>query len=214
MLRPRFKNARRRHAALRPRVRWRRPPNWRSPHSRAVHELARCLRAGEEITCRFHSGVGWRGFGPLPVPATEFVVRIERPVGLSAKRYVPDLALSCPRSGKLLMLVEVWHSHAVNAAKRCAFNAAGIPWIEVKSWHVLGRRSTEPLPVLDWGGPGLPESPCQGSLFPPPAPLEPPSSNDVTMQQFRDNWDRSLGSRFAPARISGCGAHSRPVSAP
>lgn len=48
---------------------------------------------------------------------------------------------------------------------KAAYQAAGFPWIEVRSWHVISRVRRQPLPVLDWAGSGLPQPPQQHSLF-------------------------------------------------
>ena len=106
--------------------------------------------------------------------ATLVVVDREKPIRISGRRYVPDLAVRCATSGRLLLLIEVWHTHAVSDRKRRAFAAGGFCWIEVKLWRVLGRHRNRPLPVIDWGGAGLPEAPDQGQLFPAEKPSGPP----------------------------------------
>ena len=101
------------------------------------------------------------------------IVEIECPMVASGRRYVPDLKVSCARTGRPLLLIEVWLTHAVSPKKRRAYNAHGLPWVEVKSWHVLQRYRKRPLPVLDWGGAGMPDAPCQGALFEPAEPVAP-----------------------------------------
>ena len=78
--------------------------------------------------------------------------------------YVPDLTIWCPRTQRILLLIEVWDFHPVSRWKAQAYGAAGLPWIEVRASHVLARHRKSPLPVLDWGGPGLPESPHQARV--------------------------------------------------
>lgn len=77
---------------------------------------------------------------------------------------MPDLTIHCPRTWRILLLIEVWDSHAVTLTKARALGMARIPWIEVKAPHVLARRRSCPLSVLDWGGPGLPTSPHQDQI--------------------------------------------------
>lgn len=101
------------------------------------------------------------------------IVEIERPVVAGGRRYVPDLKVSCCQTGRPLLLIEVWHTHAVSPRKRRAYNAYGLPWVEVRSWHVLHRYRKRPLPILDWGGAGMPDAPFQGTLFGQAEPLAP-----------------------------------------
>lgn len=113
----------------------------------------------------FHAGVTWRAFQLLVSPTSSVEVQTESSMRVGPKRFVPDLVVRCRRSSRVLLVIEVWHSHAVTPKKKAAFNGAGIPWIEVLSWHVLSRRRKFSLPILDWGGVGLPSAPEQFNLF-------------------------------------------------
>lgn len=115
----------------------------------------------------FHGGVTWRAFQLLVSPTSGVEVQTEKSMQVGSKRFVPDLIVRCRRTGRVLLVVEVWHSHAVTPRKKAAFNQAGLPWIEVLSWHVLARRRRFCLPVLDWGGALLPPAPEQFGLFEP-----------------------------------------------
>jgi len=147
-----------------------------SPHALAIRRLSLELQAEEGLLCNFHGGVTWRSVQPLLPRGTPFVVDRERVIRVSGRRYVPDLAVRSATSGRLLLVIEVWHTHAVSDRKRRAFAEGGFCWIEVKSWHVLGRHRSRPLPVVDWGGAGLPEAPDQGQLFPAEKPNGPRAS--------------------------------------
>lgn len=116
---------------------------------------------------RFHGGVTWRGVLPLLDPGLEggVLVRAEAPLRASGRRYIPDLVVHCATSGRLLLAIEVWHTHAVGAEKRRAYQDERIPWIEVRAWSVLCWRRSQALPILDWGGIELLESPRQADLF-------------------------------------------------
>ena len=124
----------------------------RSIHKPAIDRLALELDAREGLTCRFHGGVSWRSTQSLLSKGVLVTVERERGLRIGSHRYVPDLTLRCPRTRKILLLIEVWDSHAVSAKKAQDLCTAGIPWIEVKALHVLARRRIRPLPVLDWGG--------------------------------------------------------------
>lgn len=113
----------------------------------------------------FHAGVTWRAFRLLVSPTASIRVELERSLRVGGKLFVPDLIVRCGRTSQVLLVVEVWHTHAVSIKKRSAFNQAGFPWIEVRSWHVLSRHRRRALPVLDWGGMGLPSGPEQFDLF-------------------------------------------------
>lgn len=92
-------------------------------------------------------------------------VRVEAPLKAGGRRYIPDLLVSCSKSGRTLLVVEVWHTHAVSSTKRRAYQAEGIPWVEVRAWAVVCRRPGQRLPILDWGGIEAIESPLQLGLF-------------------------------------------------
>ncbi len=115
----------------------------------------------------FHAGVTWRAFACLVSLTAAIAVETERSLRIGSSRFVPDLVVRCVRTHRILLVIEVWHTHTVNAKKKAAFQAAGFPWIEVRSWHVISRIRRQPLPVLDWAGPGLPQPPEQHSLFAP-----------------------------------------------
>ncbi len=133
-------------------------------HTRANERLALELEAQEGLTCRFHGGVAWRSTEALLSKGRAVVVQTELALRIGPHRYVPDLTIRCLRTWRILLLIEVWESHAVSVTKARALGMAEIPWIEVKARHVLARRRSCPLAVLDWGGPGLPNSPCQGQI--------------------------------------------------
>jgi hypothetical protein len=135
------------------------------PHRKAIRILRVQLQAEDGLFCCFHGGVDWRCAQNILPRGSKVVVEMERPVKAGGRRYVPDLKVSCARSRRTILLIEVWHTHAVNQKKRRAYNELGVPWIEVKSWHVLQRFRSRPLPILDWGGVGMPDAPFQGALF-------------------------------------------------
>lgn len=136
-----------------------------SPHQRAIYRLSLELKAREGLFGWFHAGVTWRALQPLVPAGASTWIEQEKGLRFGNKRYVPDLVVRRSRGGPIVLLIEVRHTHAVKGRKRTAFNQAGIPWIEVRSWHVLSRRRKQPLPVLDWGGGTLPQPPHQGALF-------------------------------------------------
>lgn len=168
MLKPPHSNSRTRNRARR---RHRRVQRRRgsavgaSPHALAIRRLSLELQAEEGLICNFHGGVTWRSVQPLLPRGTPVVVDREKPIRIAGRRYIPDITVRSASSGGSLLLIEVWHTHAVNDRKRRAFAEGGFRWIEVKSWHVLGRYRSRPLPVVDWGGAGLPDAPRQGQLF-------------------------------------------------
>ena len=155
----RWRAARRSHPA-------RRPPGQRgSPHQRAIRRLVLEIKSREPLFGLFHSGVDWRAMASLVDASRPVRVEVERSLQLGKSRFVPDLVIRCARTQGILLVVEVWHTHAVSVRKRQAFAQAGLAWIEVKSWHVIQRHRRKPLPVLDWGGPGLPSAPIQFDMF-------------------------------------------------
>jgi hypothetical protein len=145
-------------------------PRGQSTHALAIRRLLRDFRADPGLFGRFQGGLGWLANLTLLPPQRDIDIHVEQRISLGRRRLAPDLALTCRRTGRIVLLVEVWHSHSVSPAKRGAFNGAGVPWIEVLSWHVLHRRLGHPLTVLDWGGPGMPPPPTQDDL-----PIRPPS---------------------------------------
>ena len=179
MLKPSAKNARRRNHARRRQRKERAPRPPVSPHNAAIRRLRMELQAEEGLFCCFHGGVDWRCAQTILPRGSKVRVEIERPLVAGGRRYVPDLKVSCARTCQPLLLIEVWHTHAVNARKRDAYNAHGVPWVEVKSWHVLQRHRRRPLPILDWGGLGMPDAPSQASLF---AQLDPAAPADTRVR--------------------------------
>lgn len=113
----------------------------------------------------FHSGVTWRALSCLVDASVPVTVDTAPRLQIAGRRYLPDLLVRCRRTYKILLVVEVWHTHKVSPKKKAAFVAAALPWIEVRSWHVISRTRKRPLPVLDWGGSLLPEPPRQLQLF-------------------------------------------------
>ena len=168
MLKPLHSNARTRNRARRCHQRVQRGRGSAvgvSPHALAIRRLSLELHAEEGLLCNFHGGVTWRSVQPLLPRGMRVVVDREKPIRIAGRRYIPDLTVRSASSGRLLLLIEVWHTHAVSDRKRRAFAEGGFRWIEVKSWHALGRCRSRPLPVVDWGGAGLPDAPRQGQLF-------------------------------------------------
>jgi hypothetical protein len=113
----------------------------------------------------FHGGVTWRGAMPLVKEGVHVVVRAEAQLNAAGRRYIPDLLVSCSKSGRILLVIEVWHTHAVSSTKRRAYRSEGIPWVEVRAWAVVCRRPGQHLAILDWGGIESIESPLQLGLF-------------------------------------------------
>ena len=113
----------------------------------------------------FHSGVTWRALGCLVDASVAVTVDTAPRLHIAGRNYLPDLLVRCRRTYKIMLVVEVWHTHKVSPKKKAAFVAAALPWIEVRSWHVISRTRKRPLPVLDWGGSMLPEPPRQLQLF-------------------------------------------------
>ena len=136
----------------------------RSIHKLATDRIALELAAREGLICRFHAGVALGPVEPLLPKGLRVVVQSERGIQIGSHRYVPDLTIRCPKTWKILLLIEVWDSHPVSAMKARALGVAQIPWIEVKARHALARLRRFPLTVLDWGGPGLPNPPHQGKI--------------------------------------------------
>ncbi|RYH66101.1 MAG: hypothetical protein EON54_05220 [Alcaligenaceae bacterium] len=128
--------------------------------------------------------------GSLVDPGISILVHTEQALKLGTRRYIPDLVVRCARSNRILLVVEVWHTHAVSASKKAAFTSAGFPWIEVRSWHVISRFRKRPLPVLDWGGPGLPAGPEQYALFAAELPIvgKPTSRAQTSIVQTNDTY--------------------------
>ena len=132
-------------------------------HRRAVRRLCLELEKQEGLRCRLVCG---EGNGPVQLlePGARVVVCRERLISVNGCRIRPDLTVRCARTAELLGVIEVWHSHAVGRSKRELLDRLGVPWIEVRTWHVLWRHRNQPLPVVDWGG-LLCSAPRQTPLF-------------------------------------------------
>ena len=179
------KNARRRNQARRSQQKSRSLAAVESPHQKAIRRLTIELEAGEGLFCIFHGGVDWRCARALLPRHARFVVKSECPVWAGGRRFIPDLKILCARTHRALLLIEVWHSHVVSPSKRRAYNRLGIPWVEVNSWHVLQRYRKRPLPILDWGGIGMPDAPFQGALFGEDEPLTSLSGSHMPSRRTR-----------------------------
>jgi hypothetical protein len=180
--------------------------DWASGSGGLLLQCIRILRiqiqAEDGLFCCFHGGVDWRCAQNLLPRGSKVVVETERPVTAGGRRYVPDIKVLCARTGRPILLIEVWHTHAVSRKKRRAYNELGLPWIEVKSWHVLQRFRSRPLPILDWGGKGMPDGPFQGMLFDQEEPVPSrPTSRKPRRTEGRRAWHPS-GSA-PPARTLG-----------
>lgn len=78
------------------------------------------LKACEGLMGLFHAGVTWRAF-VCPVSfATAVAVETGKPLKIGTSRFVPDLIVRCTRTCRILLVVEVWHTHAVSARKKAA----------------------------------------------------------------------------------------------
>ena len=151
------------------------------------------LRASEGLHACFHGGVEWRSFQPLINRGKAVIVETEKTLRVSGRRYIPDLTVRCAQTGQLLLLIEVWHSHAISQAKRKAFDGAGLPWVEVKAWHVVNRFRGHPLAILDWGGVG-PDAPIQIDLF--DAPKVATTVQNEAFDNLMDSWKDYSITRF------------------
>ncbi len=158
-----------------------------TPHQRAIRRLALEIQAREGLWGWFHAGVTWRAMGSLVNPKTAVLVQCEKALRLGPHRYIPDLVVRCSKSDRILLVVEVWHTHAVTTRKKTAFTAAGFPWIEVRSWHVISRFRKRPLPVLDWGGLGFPAGPEQFGLFDAEPTMAPERSLETQSRQVKNS---------------------------
>jgi hypothetical protein len=153
--------ARRRNGRLQQhRIRW---PF--SIHAKAIELLYDQIRKGTGLLCLFHGGAQWVGLKSLLVGNNGAEIRLESSLRLSDRRWIPDLTVRCQDTGALLLVIEVWHTHAVSATKRRSYLDAKIPWIEVKAWNVIYRVGKKALSILDWGGIAEIDSPCQRELF-------------------------------------------------
>ncbi len=210
------KSARRRNQARRSQRRAKAIRQAVSPHGLAINRLRIELQAEEGLFCCFHGGVDWRCAQNLLPRGSKVVVEVECPVSAGGRRYVPDLKVSCARTRRPLLLIEVWHTHAVNPTKRRAYNALGLPWIEVKSWHVLHRYRKRPLSILDWGGVGMPDAPMQGVLFDEEGATAPRPTRRTRTSSMKapalEAWSLFGGSRAGNAASSAKRQHGLPFA--
>lgn len=159
-----------------------------SIHCRAIELLREEFQAGRNVLGWFHGGVTWRGAVPLVKKGAHVTVRAEAPLKAAGRRYIPDLLVSCGKSGRVLLVVEVWHTHAVSSIKRRAYQSEGIPWVEVRAWAVVCRRPGQRLPILDWGGIETIESPLQLGLFESTeAAVKPPQEKPTRLFSLRSS---------------------------
>lgn len=157
----RMRMARQRRVPLRQsRIRW---PF--SIHRRAIELLHDQILKGTGLLCLFHGGAQWSAFNTLLLGNRNVDIAAEKSLRVRNRRWIPDLTVRCRQTGHLLLVIEVWHTHAVSAPKRRAYLEAGIPWIELKAWSVLYQVGKKALSILDWGGMGQIRSPLQWDLF-------------------------------------------------
>ena len=173
------------------------------PHSRAIEKLRGMLVGGTGLHCWFHGGVSWRAFKSLIQPGTAVAVEREKLLRAAGKRYYPDLTIRCASSGRILLVIEVWHCHVVGSTKRKAFNAEGLPWVEMKASHILEWIAKRPLVVIDWGGLGV-DSPDQGELFRELSSVA--VSANPQPEAFLASWQEYSAARFPLARLHQTGA--------
>ena len=171
-----------------------------SIHRRAISLIQQELLAGKATIGRFHGGVEWRALQPLFSEGLLVTVRAEEPLKMAGHRYIPDLVVRCRATGRLVLAIEVWHTHAVSPSKRRAYQVACIPWIEVRAWSVICRRLGQALPILDWGGIVAVESPCQLGLFgSAPIPLKVPERPIAVFDVRSRHWQLpSRSHSFSP----------------
>ncbi|CAM5788092.1 hypothetical protein RFUL19S_02062 [Rhizobacter fulvus] len=181
------------------------------PHGLAIKRLQVALTTEIGLEARFHSGVDWCGLQRLLPDGGDHHVLRERPLMVGGRRCVPDLTVT-NSDGKILLLVEVWHTHAVDDRKRQAFAAKNLPWIEVRCWHVIARQFGQPLPVLDWGGLWQPAPPAQSDLH---CALDQPFAEavqELTVFDVAAAWQRRLGARLGVVRRGGVAGARAKVS--
>lgn len=179
-----------------------------SLHRRAIDRLLDEFRTGKVIDARFHGGVTSRGVASLLITGSRLVVQAEKPLKLNGRRYIPDLVVQCEKTGRLLLAIEVWDTHAVSNSKKRAYQSEGIPWIEVRAWSVMCWQREHPIPVLDWGGISLIESPCQQGLFEAaPACAKQPRESVTKLFEVRSR-DWTLPAARTPVPFTPCGGGS------
>lgn len=135
-----------------------------SLHKQAIERLVLEIKAREGLVGWLHDGIALCDLVKLLACGEPSSIEIEKAIPIGRRRYVPDLTVRCSRTGRIQLVIEVWHSHAVSARKKAAFAAAGINWVEVRSYQTMSRFRKCPLPVLDWGGPELPQAPEQTTI--------------------------------------------------
>ena len=181
------------------RTRRRRSDALRQPHELAIRHLMTAFRREPAVYGRFHSGVDWRACSPL-VASSDIDVERGHTVRVDSKRYVPDLLVRARVGGKILLLVEVWHTHAVSERKRRAYQALGVRWVEIKCWHILAHRPGAAFPLLDWGGFEGINSPYQSEIsMVPPTHVAQTASDEASpafdLARFAQNWQHRTGIR-------------------
>ncbi|MDZ4397041.1 hypothetical protein [Hydrogenophaga sp.] len=160
-----------------------------SIHRMAIDLLKQDVLAGKVALGRFHGGVEWRALQPLFAEGLPVTVRAEEPLKVGGRRYIPDLVVRCRATGRIVLAIEVWHSHSVSASKRRAYQVGSIPWIEVRAWGVICRRLGQALPILDWGGIVAVDSPCQQDLFlSVPMPVKVPERSTAVFGVRSRHW--------------------------
>jgi hypothetical protein len=157
-----------------------------TPHDRAIRRLAMELKAREGLMGLFHAGISWRALGCLVDLSTPVLVEHEKSIKIGHSRFVPDLVVRCPRTGRILLVIEVWHTHAVSGRKKAAFQAAGSHGL--KSGRGTSSRGTGNVR-------------CQCSIgADPDYRTDRNSSTFLTSFQHRETTIRRSGYLQAPAR--------------
>lgn len=182
------------------------------PHGEAIARLHRDLESDPGMRGCFHSGVAVRATSRLLPEDRRFSIERERPIRLLDRKTIPDLIVRCTLTHEILLVIEVWHTHAVKDAKRSRFASADVRWIEVSCWHVIGRRRDEPLAVLDWGGFDEVAEPHQAALVPLASPHVAATGLGTTVFDVAASWQRRLAGRFS-TRSHRSKAPSRPDAA-
>jgi hypothetical protein len=114
----RFRNSRRRQRARRTRPRRDRVRFAISPHQNAIRRLTMEIGAHEQLMGLFHGGVSWRALACLLDPGRPVTIETEKALLLEGRRFVPDLIVRCAKTYKILLVVEVWHTHPVSKRKK------------------------------------------------------------------------------------------------
>lgn len=140
----------------------------------------------------FHGPVQWRGAKYLVTPGQSVKVQVEKELRLEGRRYIPDLIVRCVHTDRILVVIEVWETHAVSGRKRAVYLSTGLPWIEVRAYKAYSRFRKRPLAVLDWGGIADIDPPVQPDLFGesliPPAPGSTPEQIKTSFAVRSRDW--------------------------